>query len=186
MNKYNNISYNFYNKYCTVNINIKQENLISKVQLNGIILDDVDDNIIKYVAASPVTHNTSFSGSGMPYPNEKVAFTNTPNKGLQKLKLNKFNINILMPNSYCKDLCNKIVEPTIYIKYNSNNETVILNIPVGNKIPYRNHTFNDKRKDPLFYENNLEILTQEEILLNSSYPNNNNYYNNHWGYKPAK
>jgi hypothetical protein len=177
-------TYNFFSKYCIAKVIVVNNNPMDKVIVRGRILDDVDNGMIKYIAPSPATHYTSFSGSGMPYPSEEIAFTNTPNVGQQKLKLNKFNIELIMPNSYCKNLCNDIVEPELLIKYISDGKHNIIKIPVGNKILYRSHNYPKQRTSPLFYKNNLDIMSQEDILINSSYPNVNNPYDNFWGLKP--
>ena len=38
-------------------------------------------SLIKYWAAAPNTCTYSIAGSGLPFPNEEVAYENTPNKG---------------------------------------------------------------------------------------------------------
>ena len=77
-----------------------------KAQENGNIL--VKGNLknnklnvkIKYWAANPPEFNYSFSGSGLPFPNEDVAFDNTPNRGAVIIKPdNSFSFKV----KYCKE-----------------------------------------------------------------------------------
>ena len=66
-----------------------------------------------------------FPGHGLPFPNEEVAFSHTPNKGKLEVPFNKFRVKLLMPNSYCEDMCNKLIEPSLLIKYNNGKEIIV-------------------------------------------------------------
>jgi hypothetical protein len=68
-------------KDTTVNIHYNSEG-------NFIVEGKVPDNIkfVKYWAASPPTYSLSFSGSGLPYPNQEVALEKTPNQGVAEVK----------------------------------------------------------------------------------------------------
>ena len=45
-------------------------------------------------AAAPPTYGTSFSGSGMPYPDPLTAYDRTPNKGVLDVVNGNFTINM--------------------------------------------------------------------------------------------
>lgn len=179
--------YEFNNTYCDCNITIFKKKNVDLVNIRGKINDSVDNDKIFYLAAAPADHITSFSGSGLPYPNKEIAYLNTPNKGTVNLNLRRFEINILMPNSYCTNMCNEIVSPTLLIKYTTNNIVRIIRIPVGNRIPFRSQNYPIQRTGPKFYieSKNMPIRSQYQIILDSAYPKTNQMPNNHWGLKPA-
>ena len=174
---------------------IKNDNNVFMVNgvLNGNLnyLSLSDNLFIKYWAANPPTYNQSFSGSGLPYPNEEVAFQNTPNVGLVKVINGKFSFSIRYPNSYYDNLGTELIPPIVKIKVcNDKNIAVskIQQINIGNSIPFRTLTWTPKRnwnKGSTFYSNNLPVRTQQQILMDSAYPNVNEVPDNFWGLKPS-
>ena len=143
---------------------------------------------IKYNASSPPTYNNSYSGSALPFPNENIAFENTPNKGVAKVINGSFEFTIKYPNSYYTNLGNDLVSPEvkIIIVNNDNNKVSDMKIfKLGNSVPFRTLTWPVERnwnKGALFYDNkNLPIRTQYEILLDSAYPSENKVPVNFWG-----
>jgi hypothetical protein len=174
--------YSFANKYCSCEI----LNNKFKVKIIGQLTDNIKDGIIDYLAAAPANHLTNFTGSGLSYPNEDIAFSNTPNKGRMKISASKFEIDLEMPNSYYTKLYNELTNPELMIKYETNKETKILRIPVGNRIPYRTLTYPYIRTSPEFYNIDLPVRTQERILRDSAYPSKNIEPKNVWGLKPPQ
>jgi hypothetical protein len=63
------------------------------------------------IAACPIDTMQNYSGSGLPFPNEQIAFENTPNKFI--LTSNIFNTSFIYPNSYYLPDGKTIVLPTI-------------------------------------------------------------------------
>lgn len=149
------------------------------------------DVFVKYWAPNSPTYNTSFSGSGLPFPNETVAFQESDNVGLVKLNGDSFIIKLHYPNSYYINMGTKLIEPQVKLRLvDSNNKELseIYKINLGNHIPFRSLSWNPQRdwnKGPLFYNNpNLPIRTQEQILKDSAYPSTNKQPDNFWGLKP--
>lgn len=179
--------YEFNDTYCDCNIKIFKQATTDLVSISGKINDSVDNDEVLYLAAAPAGHITSFAGSGLPYPNKEIAYLNTPNKGEVKLSFKRFEINILMPNSYCIDMCNELVKPTLLLKYTNDNVVRIIKVPVGNRIPFRSQNYPVQRTGPNFYAagRNMPIRSQEQILLDSNYPKINEMPDNHWGLKPS-
>lgn len=147
---------------------------------------------LRWWAANPPTYGQSFSGSGLPYPNEEVAFEATPNNGICDLSGGEFQFTMVYPNSYYTDLGTKYVAPQVNIQIidgNGNTLTPVRAIPLGSGIPFRTLTFPVQRnwnKGPLFYCNpNLPVRTQEQILRDSSYPAKNQVPANFWGSMPT-
>ena len=172
--------YSFTKKYCSCKIYSNR----TSVKVIGQLTDTVKDGVLNYLAAAPADHMTSYTGSGLAFPNEEVAFDNTPNKGKMKINASKFEIDLQMPNSYYTKLFNELTKPELMLKYNTNKETRILRIPIANSIPYRTLTYPYIRTSPEFYNVALPVRTQEQILRDSGYPNKNVEPQNVWGLKP--
>lgn len=177
----------FKGNLCSCKVTIEKGELIDKVIVRGIIYENVINESANYIAAAPAGHINSFSGSGLPFPNEEIAFLHTPNKGKLDVDFNKFKIKLQMPNSYCQEMCNKLIEPSVLIKYNNGEKIRILRIPVGNRIPYRSQNYPYQRTEPNFYKAgwDMPVRSQEEVLIDSQYPKINMTPSNHWGLKPS-
>lgn len=151
-----------------------------------------NDVLLKYWASNSPTFSSSYSGSGLPYPNEKIAFENSDNIGTVKLSNGSFLIKLNYPNSYYSKLGSEYVPPQIKLRLiNSKGVALseIYKINLGDGIPYRSLTWSHLRNwndGPLFYKNtNLQIRTQEQILRDSAYPSKNEEYPNFWGSRPS-
>jgi hypothetical protein len=178
------------------NLNIKKTNN-NAYMING----DIDGKIgqmsnfeklyVKYSAPNPPTYNSNFSGSGLPYPTEEIAFENTPNKGVAEIVNGKFSFTIRYPNSYYINMGSVYVGPHVklLIVDKDNRElSPVENIKLGEGIPFRTLTWPVQRNwnaGSLFYENrNLPVRTQYQILLDSAYPSVNKVPKNFWGTMP--
>lgn len=145
---------------------------------------------VKYWAANCPTYSYSFSGSGMPFPTEKIAFQDTNNKGVAQIRNGEFSFNILYQNSYRKNMGKVYVPPQVKVQFCSkdNNLSGVYEINLGNGIPFRNVEMPRKRDwktGPMFYCNvNLPVRTQAQILRDSAYPCVNQEPPNFWGTKP--
>jgi len=167
-----------------------------KYNANGNFIIDGNTNsftaaFVRYWASSPPTYSLSFAGSGLPYPNEDVAFEKTPNQGVAKLDGGKFQFALEYPNSYYDNMLKVYVPPQVQFVFcdsNGNNIGDTHAVNLGNGIPFRSLTWPQKRDwnvGPLFYcNNNLPVRTQEEILRASGYPAQNKEPDNFWGSMP--
>lgn len=186
--KYMNMDLSIYQNTSETSHNQKGDYMI-RGSLKGSLMVQ-GNGYIKYWASNPADYGCSFYGSGLPYPNEEVAYENTVNKGAVRLSGNHFEFMIYYPNSYYKNMGTVLVSPTVKIVVvNENNERLspIYEVKIGEGIPYRTLDFTPLRnwsKGPLFYQNIPLITTQEKILENSAYPKNNNIPSNFWGFKP--
>lgn len=192
--KHNNTMCSSYKKKDNILYNIKVD--LKKNENGFLISGKLNNNLyekryIKYIAANPPTYNSNFSGSGLPYPSEEIAYENTPNKGIVEIINGQFNITIKYPNSYYINMGSKYIEPNIKLSIvdNDNNnisETMI--VILGEGIPFRTLTWPVQRKwsdGPLFYKTNVDLVrTQYQILLDSAYPIKNKIPDNFWGMKP--
>lgn len=146
---------------------------------------------VKYWAASPADLGISFSGSGMPWANEEMAFKHTPNKGVMPLQNGRWALKIRRPNAYYRHLGKTYVPPTVYfcfINSQGQKQGPIHKIKLGDGIPFRslNWRMRDWNAGSLFYTNSRMPLvrTQEQILYDSAYPKVNKMPTNFWGLRP--
>ncbi len=166
-----------------------------KYNANGDFIIDGSTNVnadfVKYWAASPPTFILSFAGSGLPYPNEEVAFEKTPNQGVAKIENGNFRFALEYPNSYYDNMLKDYVPPQVQFAFVNRDGKNIGEVHVahlGKGIPFRSLTWPQKRDwniGPMFYcNNNLPVRTQEQILRASGYPSINKEPANFWGSMP--
>lgn len=174
---------------------MKNDNNVFMVNgsLNGSLnlLSNVEKLYIKYWASNAPTYSQSFSGSGLPYPNEDVAFQNSPNVGVVPVINGKFSFSLSYPNSYYENMGTVYVPPQVKVKVCNNTNIAVSKIQqinLGEGIPFRTLSWSPKRdwnKGPMFYcNNNLPVRTQYQILVDSAYPTVNNVPKNFWGSMP--
>lgn len=119
---------------------------------------------VKYFAASPPDFRASFNGSGLPFPNQRQAFENTPNIGVVPTdKNNMFQISIMKPNSYY--IVDDRILPTLTMEYKHNNEMKSLVINLGDAI--KNRTLQSDAFE--FPTNHEAVETQEQLLKRRKY-----------------
>lgn len=167
--------------------------------LNGILRTEIIRKFIKgdlnykvkYWAANVPTYNTSFSGSGLPFPNENIAFDRLKNSGTAKINGEIFSFEIKHPNSYYKNIGTILVKPEVKIQVLDDDNKPISPIQViklGDEIPFRTLTWPSQRNwnnGPMFYYNpSVTVRSQYQILLDSAYNPNKPVPKNFWGTVP--
>lgn len=70
---------------------------------------------LRYLAAAPPDFRDSYAGSGLPFPNETIAYDNTQNKGKVDIKDGKFEFRLAYPNSYYINGGSTMVKPHVNI-----------------------------------------------------------------------
>lgn len=161
------------------------------MHVRGYFTENIDDNVIHYIAPSPPDYRASFSGSALPYANEDQAYDETPNIGRVILKNNTFAFDIATPNGYYEDFSSKIVSPLVYINYKIDGVEKNLKINLADSsIPYRSLTHPANHNEMFYANENLPIRTQEAVIRDSKYPMTNKKNTTasasaFWGLKPA-
>lgn len=176
---------------------VVHNNPVGNFKINGSIKDlllnvsNTTNLHAKYWASNKPTYCQSYSGAGIPFPNEKMAFEGNQNNGIVKVINGNFEILVDYPNSYYTDFGTVYVPPQINIQFvdsNNNDISKVYTIKLGNGIPFRSQSWSKKRNwndGPMFYYNpDLPIRTQEQILIDSAYPCSNQEPNNFWGLTP--
>jgi len=167
------------------------------IKVSGVV-NNINVNKVLFWAAAPPTYGTSFSGSGLPYPDPLVAFDRTPNRGSVPVNGGQFSFTIKYPNAYYIGLGTLYVPPHVNIKLcqsgipESSEQNKKFTIQVDDGIPFRTLTYpappsEKPRVSPLFYcEPWHGARTQEAILRSAGYPEVNKTPANFWGLKPAR
>lgn len=183
---------------CDVSVSTNQSGCVvfegrTKDPLRSRLLSLPTQVYVQYWAAAPPNYRTSFAGSGLPFPNEEIAFQNSPNVGKVPLAADgSFRIRLQYPNSYYKRLGAVYVRPSLKILFRDSHGNMmgkIVTINVGEGIPFRSLTWPRLRswsKGPLFYcgRESLPVRTQAQILADSAYPCQNMEPPNFWGVRP--
>lgn len=144
-------------------------------------------------AAAPPTFGTSFSGSGMPYPDPLVAYDRTPNKGIVNINNGSFTINMKYPNAYYVGLGSLYVPPHVNFKVCQDGQAdTYFSVQIDDGIPFRMLTYpappsKKPRTSAMFYcESEKGARSQEAILRASAYPETNTMPDNFWGDRPPR
>ena len=158
------------------------------VRIVGKVNENVKDLTLTFSASAPCDRRTSFSGSGLPFPNAEYAFDNSPNVGSIKLgQNNSFILEMSIPNSYYMGLGTILIPPTIYFTYNNGYAIKKQSVQICDSIPYRSLTYPSSRTSPSFYSSfsTLPVRGQEEILKSNKYPTDTmKEYSQFWGTRP--
>ena len=145
-------------------------------------------------AAAPPTFGSSYSGSGMPYPDPSVAYDRTPNKGLIEVSTaGNFTINMKYPNAYYVGLGSLYIPPHVNFKVCAPGmEDNYFSVQIDGGIPFRLLTWpappsKKPRTSAMFYcEPEKGARSQEAILRASAYPSTNTMPDNFWGERPPR
>ena len=148
---------------------------------------------VYFWAAAPPTYGTSFSGSGMPYPNPLVAYDRTPNKGVVNVVNGNFNFSIKYPNAYYIGLGSLYIPPHINFKVCTPDVAdSYFSVQIDDGIPFRMLTYpapptKKPRLSAMFYcEPDKGARSQEAILRASAYSTTNTMSDNFWGDRPPR
>lgn len=158
-------------------------------------LGNIQDIYIQFWAPSKPTRGYSFPGSGLPFPNEAIAYQDTTNKGAILITGGKFTFNLEYPNSYYSDMGKTYNPPQVKFQFcDGNGKTMskVYTVILGDGIPYRTLNFTKKRDwndGPLFYYNSRmpKCRNQFQILIESRYPETTmKESTNFWGLTPPR
>jgi len=177
----------YFNEYSCKGIIVDEGN--GEFIVKGKLQSNINNSKLLYYSPNPPTYCTSYSGSGLPYPNPLIAFDNTPNKGAVITGNNgEFQFRVRYPNSYYAGLGTVYVPPHVYVKVCGQKK--VHTIKLGDGIPFRMLSYppppnSAPRRGPMFYgtkgRNILPPRTQERILRDSGYPPKNVMPENFWG-----
>jgi hypothetical protein len=172
------------NEYCSGKLLFKGN---GEITVQGTINGMNSYETVIFWAANPPDYLTSFTGSGLPFPDHVVAYQNTPNKGSVRIVGHRFEFNLHFPNSYYAGLGTVHQKPHVNLQFvRGKHVSPVLRVEIGNGVPFRTLTYDQNRKSVFFYHTKdaLPLRNQEQILRDSTYPCKNSMPVNFWGLKP--
>ena len=148
-------------------------------------IENVGDALLYYWAADPPDYNTSYVGSGLPFPNKEAAYQNKLNQGIVTTLEGHYEFTLKYPNSYYEDLGNILVKPCFHIQVKKKNySSDIDTFSLGEPIPFRNDIYDKTTCNFYDGKDSLPCQTQEQILRSSGYPDTSHTPDNFWGNTP--
>ena len=119
------------NGKCSGQITVDKDNWVYTI-VGGCKTDSSDK--LNYVASAPATFRQSYMGSGLPYPNEEIAYDNTPNRGEAAIHNGKFSFSVISPNSYYINNGSVLVKPHVQFTIGTELFVVSLGVePIANR-----------------------------------------------------
>tara|TARA_X000000950_G_C13919934_1_gene662875 strand:+ start:9771 stop:10352 length:582 start_codon:yes stop_codon:yes gene_type:complete len=168
-----------------------------RIHLRGIIFNVNEPCMLEWWAANSADHRTSYTGSGLPFPNPQVAYENTPNIGAVRLTPSvvkgennaKFDFVLYsIPNAYYVGNGSIYLSPRVNIRLTFGKKTNQYEVVINTGIPYRHLSYVGQpnviaRSGPEFYKGRFKLpfATQEDILRRSAYPSKHEMPTNFWG-----
>lgn len=95
-------------------------------------------SFVKYASSAPPDIRMSYMGSGLPYPNEEVAYEGSVNVGKAPINNGTFTFNLVSPNAYYKENGSKLVAPHVHFTIGS--EYFDIPLPMARQFPNRSLT----------------------------------------------
>lgn len=98
----------------------------------------MDATTVKYAAAAPADVRMSYMGSGLPFPNEEIAYEGSPNAGEAPVREGQFTFKLVSPNAYYKDNGATVVKP--HVHFTIGTEYFDVPLPSAHEFPNRSLT----------------------------------------------
>jgi hypothetical protein len=151
-------------KYIKLEISINNQ----KITIDGLFLDDIKNyKSVKLIAANPIDRMVNYTGSGLPFPNDNIAFENTVNLFIIKEK--RFKTEFSYPNSFYRIDGFTKIEPSIFIHIVTlTNNNIYEKMSLPDLYPLKSLTYRHNRNtEPEYYDHKNRILpvdTAEEVM----------------------
>jgi len=110
-------------KLCNVRyMNNGNGNCVVMGKVNSFLnkLEDETELYVQWWAANRPTNVCNNAGFCLPYPNETIAYQNTPNAGVVPIKNKQFVFDCKYPSGYYKGMGSKFVKPNIRFRFCDN------------------------------------------------------------------
>lgn len=150
-----------------VTLSISEDNTKSMIKIIGNLTNPALYSKRVVFAANPIDRMTTYTGSGLAFPNNDIAFENTPNY-FEVDDSGAIETLFYKPNSYYSpDTFTRIV-PSIFIKLvptNIKEEPIIIRFKLEDPLPLKSRK--DKSGGPNYYAKKSEIIGvrgQHEIM----------------------
>ena len=174
----------FENMYFSVNVAYEDKH---RVLVDVYVNSELSSDIIQYKAAAPPDYIGSFTGSALPFPNERFAFEDSPNVGkIRVSNTRRFTITLDMPNSYYAPNGRDVVPPYVDVIYHTKAKRGATSTRIymaQGQVLNRSLTYPKERTSHAFYAAKQPVRTQEQILRDSDLHANRNSF---WGKRPPQ
>ena len=107
-----------------MSLNFSMANCQGEITKNGYVFTitgrtGVREGFVTYTASAPPDVRQSIAGSGLPFPNERVAYENSPNSGRALIHNGTFSFDVTYPNSYYTKNGSELVRPHVIFVINN-------------------------------------------------------------------
>ena len=126
------------------------------------------DADVEYLAPAPLDRRTSFSGSGLPYPSARHAFSNSPNQGRARTgRDGELVLRLTRPCGFYECCGTSYTAPFVLVRYVADGVCERHALPGGDGANrwLRDITWPDERTSPMFYMRDPVVEDQWVRLL---------------------
>lgn len=109
---------------------------------------------LEYLAPAPLDRRASFTGSGLPFPSARQAFSDSPNQGRARSGADgRVELAIVSPNGFYECSGTEYHDPFVILRY-ADGQTETRPLPEAARVCRLNRdlTYHEARTSPLFYE----------------------------------
>lgn len=109
---------------------------------------------IEYIAPAPLDRRASFTGSGLPYPSARHAFSDSPNQGRARSGGDgRVELAIVSPNGFYECSGTEYHDPFVILRF-ADGQTETHALPQAATVcrVQRDLTYHEARTSPMFYE----------------------------------
>ncbi len=155
------MSYSFDNEFvqCTVTI---RDDLSAKMSVKGHVKQMAASREVVVSAANPMDRMTNYTGSGMPFPCQQIAFENTPNYARITEPSGSFDLEFSYPNSYYTTDAYTKIEPSVFVTLywkDATKDKMVVRLPLVDRAPLRTLSYRPNfYKGPEYYAVKTDIV----------------------------
>jgi hypothetical protein len=148
---------NFENEFINCKVKFINNNK-REIKITGKVVTGEIYNNVTLFAANPVDNITSYSGSGLPFPNSDYAFDNTKNRHLID-NSGFFDVVFTYPNSYyINGGRTKLISSLFFIFENHDGSKKFIRFELKDLFPLKTLNNREARVGPEFYDAKYTLL----------------------------
>lgn len=155
------MSYSFDNEFvqCTILI---EDDINAKISVKGHVKQMASSKEVIVSAPNPIDRMTNYTGSGLPFPCQYIAFENTPNYAKITEPSGSFDLKFSYPNGYYTTDAYTKIEPSIFVTFHwkdSSKESTMVRLPIADPLPLRTLSYRPNfYKGPEYYSAKTDII----------------------------
>ena len=155
------MSYSFDNEFvqCTVS---PKDGSGRRISVRGYVKQMAASREAVVSAPNPIDRMTNYTGSGLPFPCQQIAFENTPNYARITEPGGKFDLEFSYPNGYYTTDAYTKIEPSIFVTLHwkdASKEKTVVRLPLTDGLPLRTLSYRPNfYKGPEYYAAKTGII----------------------------